>query len=85
MRKSWETLCVLAFNFLLGTSMAHGDSQKDPCDGSSTQDMHSCAITRFENEDKKLNDLYKKLRLNVGKGTEAEKALINAQKAWLLY
>jgi len=52
------------------------------CDSSNMEWVNLCANYGFVSADMKLNELYKKLRGNL-QGTNAEKKLIQAQRAWI--
>ena len=54
------------------------------CDSSNMKWVNLCANYGFISADMKLNKLYKKLRGNL-RGTNAEKKLIQAQRAWIVF
>lgn len=85
MPKNWVALSLLVFSVSLGIDQARGDDQADLCDSARTHDMLECAQGEFEAENKKLNNLYKKLRHKAGRGSKTEEALMKAQKTWLSF
>ena len=88
MRTIKLVLLLSLFNISIGITQAYADQDegdKNACDGTGTLDMLQCNRGLIEEEDKKLNSLYKELRLKVVHGSRADKYLIDAQRAWLKF
>ncbi len=57
---------------------------KSGCDSSNMEWVNLCANYGFVSADMELNELYKKLKDNL-QGTNAEKKLLQAQRAWIVF
>jgi uncharacterized protein YecT (DUF1311 family) len=70
---------------ITGDSIEVVKNYYEMCESGVTRKMAECTEYLWRAEDKELNNLYKSLRHKVGRGSMAEKHLMDAQKAWIAF